>query len=210
MNDDPKRIVASSYDRIARRYLGWDGGAATRLDFLARFTDLLAPDAAVLEVGCGAGVPVSRALADRGFRVTGIDISAAQIALARERVPEAEFIEADMTALDFAPSRFDAASAFYALIHVPRAEQAPLLGRIATWLRPGGVLLATMGASDEPGTVLPDWLGAPMYYSHFDAATNRALVEAAGFALIDAPVVTHEEDGVPVSFLWVLARRMGG
>jgi cyclopropane fatty-acyl-phospholipid synthase-like methyltransferase len=167
---------------------------------------LLPVGAEVLEIGCGAGVPVTRTLAAT-CRVTGADISAAQIALAREHMPEATFVQADMTALAFAPASFDAVVAFYALTHVPREEHAALLGRIATWLRPGGLFFATMGASDSPGAVEPDWLGAPMFFSHYDAATNRGLVEQAGLALFDAQVLVEDEDGDPVAFLWVAARK---
>ena len=158
----------------------------------------------------GASIAVvdesTRALAAT-CRVTGADISAAQIALAREHMPKATFVQADMTALPFAPASFDAVVAFYALTHVPREEHAALLGRSATWLRPGGLFFATMGASDSPGAVEPDWLGAPMFFSHYDAATNRGLVEQAGLALLDAQVVVEDEDGEPVAFLWVAARK---
>ncbi|MCX5096466.1 class I SAM-dependent methyltransferase [Streptomyces sp. NBC_00365] len=56
----------------------------------------------VLDLGCGSGVPVARALATAGHRVTGVDISEVQIRRAREFVPQAEFIRADATDLDFA------------------------------------------------------------------------------------------------------------
>ncbi|WP_437999917.1 class I SAM-dependent methyltransferase [Sorangium sp. So ce185] len=208
MSDDPKRIVADGYDTIAPRYLAWSGlqPSPQRMRYLGRLLDLVPPGASVLELGCGAGVPVSRALAAR-CRLTGVDISAAQIALARQHVPTATFVQADMTALDVAPATFDAVTAFYAITHVPRDQHAELLARIAAWLRPGGLLLATMGASDSPDTVEADWLGAPMFFSHFDAETNRALVRQAGLDLLDAEVVDEHEDGVTVPFLWVVARK---
>ena len=64
-----------------------------------------------------------------------------------------------------------------------------------------------MGANDNPDGFAEDWLGAPMYWSHFDAATNRRLVEAAGLEILDASIIDEDEDGVPVPFLWVVARR---
>jgi SAM-dependent methyltransferase len=205
MIEDPKGLVEAGYDAIARRYLEWGEPSPARLRYLARLIALLPAGADVLELGCGAGVPCTRELA-RTCRVTGVDISAAQIALARQHVPQATFLQADMAALDLPPASFDAVVAFYSLIHVPRAEHAGLLAQIARWLRPGGLLLATMGAGDTPAGVEEDWLGAPMFWSHFDAPTNQHLVREAGFSLLEAEVVTEEEDGVPVSFLWVLAR----
>jgi hypothetical protein len=82
-----------------------------------------------------------------------------------------------------------------------------LLQQIAAWLRPGGLFIATMGSGDDPGTVEEDWLGAPMYFSAFDAATNRRLVRKAGLELLSADEITHDEDGKPVTFIWVVARK---
>jgi cyclopropane fatty-acyl-phospholipid synthase-like methyltransferase len=204
---DPKRIVADGYDTIAARYLAWSDlrPSPQRMQHLERLLGLLEPGAEVLELGCGAGLPVTHALARR-CRVTGVDISAVQIALAREHVPGATFIQADMAALELPPRSFDAVVGFYTLTHVPRDEHAGLLARIRGWLRPGGLMFATMGAGDSPGAVEPDWLGAPMYWSHFGADTNRALVRQAGFTIESAEVVDEDEDGEPVPFLWVIAR----
>ena len=167
---DPKRIVADGYDVIAQRYLEWSPlrPSEARRRYLDLACDLIPAGARVLELGCGAGIPMTAALAD-GRDVTGVDISATQIALARENVPSATFLQADMTALDFPPDSFDAVVAFYSLTHVPRDEVAPLLARIRGWLRPGGSFIATMGVEDDPGGIEDDWLGVHMYFSHFSA-----------------------------------------
>lgn len=205
---DPKQIVARGYDAIAARHADWAGH--TRTDERERYTAILLnalrPGARVLELGCGVGVPTTQRLARR-FAVTGVDISAQHIALARGNVPAATFLQADMAALDFAPASFDAVAAFYSIIHVPREEHAALVHAIATWLRPGGLLVATMGAGATEAAVAPDWLGVPMFFSHFDGATNRRLVEEAGLRIISAREETADEDRAPVTFLWVVARR---
>lgn len=148
---------------------------------------------------------MTAALAE-GRTVTGIDISATQIAAARRNVPAATFTQADMTALDFEPASFDAVVAFYSLTHVPRDEGADLLGRIRGWLRPGGLFLASMGADDEPGDVEADWLGVDMYFSHYGAKANRRLVERAGLVIERAEIAVEPEDRHDARFLWVVAR----
>jgi hypothetical protein len=92
--------------------------------------------------------------------------------------------------------------------HVPRAEQAPLLASMATWLRDGGYLLATMGTANADDEVDADWLGAPMFFASFDEAANRRMLADAGIHLIEANVIPIEEPGHGlVSFMWVLARK---
>lgn len=204
----PKRIVSEGYDAVAERYLTWSAAIpdASRARYTQELLDRLPAGARVLELGCGAGVPTTRTLAQR-FAVTGVDISGRQIALAREAVPSARFMRADMTALDLPAGSFAGVVAFFSLIHVPREEQEPLVKRIAKWLRPGGLFVATMGVSDMEGDVEEDWLGAPMYFSHYDSSANRALVERTGLRIISANEETQVEDGQPVTFLWIVAQR---
>ena len=206
--DDPKRIVARGYDRIAERYAAWTGGAwaGNRARFGGLLCERLSPGAAVLDLGCGTGVPVARELATR-FAVTGVDLSPRSIALAKENVPGATFFRADMSALDFPAVHFDAVTAFYSIIHLPREEHPALLRAIAGWLRPGGLFVATMGAGESDDGYEEDWLGTPMYWSHYDGTANRRLVEASGLRLLLAEERTEDEDGVPVRFLWVVAQK---
>ncbi len=203
---DPKRVVAAGYDVVAERYLSWSGlrPSATRLRAIGWALERIPDGGDVLELGCGAGLPMTAALAATA-RVTGVDLSATQIALARQNVPHATFLVADMTSLELAPASFDAVVAFYSLTHVPRDEQGPLLERIRTWLRPDGVLVASMGVEDDPGGI-EEWLGVDMYFSHFGAKANRRLVEAAGFAIESAEILDEPGDRHGARFLWVVGR----
>ncbi len=191
---------------MGERYQAWSGlrPSAVRTHYLEVATDRIATGARVLELGCGSGLPMTAALA--GAReVTGVDISPAQVARARENVPKATFIAADMTALDLPDDSFDAVVAFYALTHVPRSELAGLLARIHGWLKPGGLLIATMGVEDDPGTVEEDWLGVPMFFSQYSAKHNRRLVDESGFTIERADVRAEPGDRHGTRFLWVVA-----
>jgi ubiquinone/menaquinone biosynthesis C-methylase UbiE len=202
---DPRRVVEQGYDAIADRYLELSATDDLRMQQVSQLVERLPPGAQVLELGCGAGVPVAEALAERYF-LTGVDISRAQLERARVNVSGARFIQADMSEIGFASGTFDAVVALYSIIHVPRDEQARLLTRMREWIKPGGYLLINTGTVDDPGTVEEDWLGAPMFFSSFDPATNKRLIDEAGFDLLDAQVILQQEEGTPVSFLWVLAR----
>jgi SAM-dependent methyltransferase len=202
---DPKRVVAAGYDAIAETYRDWaEADTWPRLEWLALLEAELADDSAVLELGCGAGVPVTRRLAER-HRVTAVDLSARQVELARENVPGATCLQADALGLELPESSFDAVVSLYMSGHVPRDEQLELLRRIAGWLRPGGHLLITLTRDGGDGVVEDDWLGAPMYFAGEDAETNLARVRASGFEILRAELVPQVEFGREVTFLWVLA-----
>jgi len=202
---DPIRIVADGYDAIADRYLAWSSTAPVRLRYLERLLELLPAASDVLELGCGAGEPVTRRLAER-HRLVAVDVSSRQLELAARSAPGAQLLLADMLEVAFAPDSFDAVVAFYSLTHLPRAHHADLLARIVEWVRPGGLVLMTMGAADNPGSVDDDWLGAPMYFSHFDSATNRALVQRSGIRILSAELVEEDARDAGARFLWVTGR----
>ncbi|MBV9555844.1 MAG: class I SAM-dependent methyltransferase [Pseudolabrys sp.] len=197
--------MARGYDLLADGYLVRFGRSQVRDRWLQELIARVPVPARILDLGCGAGVPVARRLVEHGFDVLGVDGSKRQIELARANVPAGEFIHADMTALEFAPASFDAVAAFYSITHVPREEHAPLFKRIAAWLRPGGQFLASLGAG-ECADWLGLWLGVEMFFSHYDARTYQRLIRAAGLEVQQADVVDQDNDDA--RFLWVVARKL--
>jgi SAM-dependent methyltransferase len=140
------------------------------------------------------------------FHVTGVDVSAEQLRLARANAPDVELIHADFTELELPPARFDAVASFYAFNHVPRERLAPLLADIHRWLVPGGLLLAAFGAGDTPEWT-GEWLGTTMFFSSFPRETNSRLLREAGFELLRDELATMREPEGDATFQWILARR---
>lgn len=193
-----KDVVRRGYDVLSRAYQDAYPTDTKYRPWLADLAVRLAPDSRIVDLDCGIGLPVAAAFADH--RVTGVDFSEVQIRRARELVPTAEFVCADVVDIDFPAGSVDAVLSFYMFIHLPLDEQPPLLSRIARWLRPGGWFLATMGHGAWTGTD-ENWLGggAPMWWSHADADTNRSWLTAAGF-LIEHEEFVPEGDGGAVLF----------
>lgn len=207
MNDPRTRVVERGYDAISDRFLEWrdriidDPRRAWREALTSRLSD----GARILELGCGAGAPDAMVLAER-FHVTGIDISEEQISRARMNVPNADFIQADFTALELEPGQFDAVAAFYSFNHVPRDLLAELFAKIRLWLVPGGLLLASFGTSDTESWT-GDWLGTTMFFSSFPPETTRQLLSETGFELLLDELVPMREPEGEVAFHWVLGQR---
>ena len=185
---DQADLVRRGYDALSYRYRADDADPGAYAPWLERLLRVLPPAAAVLDLGCGCGVPVARALADAGHHVTGVDLSEVQVSRARKLVPAATFIQADATRAEFGDDSFDAIVSLYALIHMPVAAQPGLLRRAGRWLRPSGWLLVTTGHDAWTGSD-PTWLGGstPMYWSQADAAASRRWIGDAGL------VITGEE-----------------
>jgi ubiquinone/menaquinone biosynthesis C-methylase UbiE len=180
-----RSLVRRGYDTISMAYRSDDGrAAAASAEDVSRYTGwaaelagLLRPGARVVDLGCGAGIPATRELARHGLRVLGADFSAVQLHRAQRLVPAARFVQADMAALHLEPASADAVTAFYSLIHLPLADQHALFPRIRDWLRPGGYLLAIVGASPWTGTA--PYLGADMFWDHAGTADYLRWLQAA-------------------------------
>jgi SAM-dependent methyltransferase len=205
MDDRPATVVRRGYDAIAPRYLAerLARGGGPFAVFLDTAVAALPEGGVALDLGCGAGEPVTAALAARARIVVGLDLSATQLGLARSSVPDGIFVQRDMSEIGVRDGSLDAVLAFHSLIHVPRELHPTVLTRIHRWLRPGGIFAGTLGFGDNPEERQRDWLGAPMYWSHFDAATNLDLVERAGFVLERSEVLEEDEE----IFLGVIARK---
>ena len=206
--EKPQRTVEAGYDALSDRFGEWmeqvEGDPWER--YLDELAARLPVDARMLDLGSGNGEKISR-LAGR-FDVTGIELSERQLRLARAAAPEASLVQADFTALDCPAEAFDAVTALYSIVHVPRDEHPALFARIHDWLKPGGLFLASLSHVGGPDRI-EEWLGVEMFFSGFDAETNRRLVRGAGFEVLSGEVEwMHEpEPHGDTAFLWMLGRK---
>ena len=179
-----KALVRSGYNQCAAAYHESRKSETGReLDALLGVLD---DGAAVLDIGCGAGAPVARALSER-FNVTGVDISDSMIELARANVPAGRFIRADIMSVAFEPSIFDAVTAFYSIFHLPRSEHQALFRRIHEWLGADGYLLCLLPRYDEE-TYLDEFFGSTMYWSSYALEDYERQLTEVGFDILEMSV----------------------
>jgi SAM-dependent methyltransferase len=108
----------------------------------------------VLEVGVGTGLLALR-LHEAGIPVFGLDLSAPMLAKLVEKaggVPSLPLVIGDATAMPFADGSFGAAYLRWVLHLIPDWRAA--LAEMARVVRPGGVLLVSLGAFDEVGRAI--------------------------------------------------------
>lgn len=91
----------------------------------------------IAEIGCGPG-RATMYLAARGAAITAVDISAASLARARARAPDARYVRATTMALPFGAASFELVVCDGVIHHTSDARAA--FTEIARVLRPGGHL----------------------------------------------------------------------
>ena len=159
---DPYREADAHAHRFARAKLGGD-----RVFRHVVERGLIAPGARVVDMGCGQGLlasllraagaashggrwPAGWAPAPRRAHVTGIDLSARDLARAATALGDAAtFVRADMRGFDIPPC--DTVVFFDTLHYIASAEQDAVLARVRAALRPGGTLLLRVNDAAAAG-----------------------------------------------------------
>lgn len=207
-NRDYRSLVRTTYDRIAVKFNA--ARVSESSAELAPLVSVLSAGATVLDLGCGAGVPIARTLSE-SHTVIGVDLSREQLDLARRQVPNAQLIQGDMSRCTFRPATFDAVVSFYAIFHLPLSEHPLLISRIGEWLKPGGYLLATFSPVRQEGYT-EEFFGSEMYWSNLSLSEYRDVLLRTGFEVLsDRVVVGHgyaDKSARPEHHPLVFARKL--
>ena len=194
-----EETVRKGYDSIAEKYQTVRHTFDNRRE-LGEFASLLPKNAKVLDVGCGAGVPVAQFLVERGFDVTGIDFSKKMLKLARKNVPKAKFLQKDMTQLDFGADSFDALTAFYSVFHVPREKHFLLFQSFHDILKPEGIMLICLGPDEWEAT--EKYYGTEMFWSQHAPEKALQLIKKASLEIVSDKVLLRGGE----KHYWIMAK----
>lgn len=195
MLPDPGRskrqaLHARAFDSIGTRYEEAFPRKDGQLAATGWLIERLRPGTRVLDVGCGTGCPTARQLTDARIDVTGIDISTGMLELAKERVPDATFLELDVIDLDGSLGSFDAIVDFFSLLMLSRAEITTTLRTYHDLLSPGGYFLLAMIEEDMDERPLA-FLGSPVRVTAYPRGVLRSVVARAGFEVLDLKSIAY-------------------
>lgn len=201
MPEQKSKIVKEGYTKIAGKYHKQRSLYPNKY-LLLKFMKHLPKNSRVLDLGCGAGVPISKFLIDNGHKVTGIDFAQGMLRLARKNVPKARFLRMDITKLKFNQNSFDCAVSFYAIIHVPREKHSKIYKNLHKILKNNAVILVNAGGNKEWEEIANDYIGVPMFWSFYSPKRTLGIIKNAGFDVIWNKILKL---GGETQF-WVMAR----
>lgn len=103
----------------------------------------LPEESAILDVGCGTGEHLHRAV-DSGLQAFGVEPAPAMLAVARHNVPQAEIKQGVATELPYGDAQFDLVIMVEVLRYLDRADTEKALREARRVLKPGGRLFVTL------------------------------------------------------------------
>ncbi len=154
-----------------------------------------------LDVGCGLTGRFSQLLLDKGYEVDGVDVSEQMIEKAKQKLPKVRYFHADVCQWAL-PTRYDFISAWDCLWHVPLNQQRSLMEKLVAGLNPGGVMILSFGATDEPGEHVDSTMGPEMYYSSLGTNELLLLLMELGCECLHV-----ERDQVPELHCYLIVRK---
>jgi ubiquinone/menaquinone biosynthesis C-methylase UbiE len=169
--------IRRAWDAVAETYARSRDPTGSDADLLRTLCEDLAPDATVLDVGCGDG---ARTLANLPADSIGLDVSRRGLELAAETVPDARLLQAEMREIPLRADSVDAVTAYHAVFHVPRGEHSAVYREFVRVLQPGGRLLMTL-PSGRFETVREGWMGGRMFFSAPGRDATLSQLQDAGF-----------------------------
>lgn len=183
-NVDPVERTRRTYERIAPRYHERTRDEEDLLPAMDRFHDGLPERPVVLDAGCGPGRD-ARHLVERGCRVVGLDIAAAQLAVATDHAPGASLTRADLRRVPLPDRAVDGVWCVASLLHLPRDDCPAALTELSRVLRPGGRMFVS--TAEGNGVELTHGYGTETgrYVVEYRPEEFAGLLREAGLSVLD-------------------------
>lgn len=179
--DNAAHQIIDLYRRHAKTWSDKRRKSAFQTLWFDRFLQLVPTGGHILDLGCGPAFPVGRYLVDQGVHLTGVDSAPEMLAIARENVPEANFVQADMRRFEL-DQQFDGILAWDSFFHLNHADQEAMFGVFQKHAATGSALMFTSGP--DHGIAMGTLEGEPLYHASLAPQTYRATLLANGFEVI--------------------------
>ncbi len=188
MINEHAETLRAAYDFDAPRrnnnvFDGW------RTEVLDEFMALLPEGAKVLELGAGAGQGAAY-VAGKGFDVTAMDLSPANVAMALNRGVNAYV--GDFTDPEFFIGEFDGIFAMNSILHVKKDLFQGVLAVIRRSLVAGGIAqIVVWGGINHEGPFEDEWTNPPRFFAIY-TDDDFAALETPGFERVSC-VFRHDD-----------------
>jgi len=140
----------------------------------------------ILDLGCGPGRDAEYFSYVCGLDVVGIDLTERFLEMARQRVPNTEFLNMDMKNLQFDDKSFDGIWACASLLHLSKKEINPVIKKLNDILIPGGILYASLKRGKEEELKHDSrYGGSDKFYAYYVFGEIEEMMEQNSFEIVN-------------------------
>lgn len=149
-----------------------------------RYCALFDSGSHICDAGCGPSGHIANYISNKGFVVTGIDISEKCIEMASVNQPAIEFLNMDMMNTNFVDKNFNGIVSYYSIIYTPKDQIDRILTEFHRILKPDGKLLIVVKKGSTEGLIEDEWYeGEKVYFTYFHEREIESLFVRNNFKL---------------------------
>ena len=151
----------------------------------------------VLDIGCGNGIPLTKALLNGEHRVVSLDSSGAMLRHFRLNYSAMPAVRATAQSCPFMDSIFDAAVAWGIMFHLTPEDQIRAIANVSRVLKPGAPFLFTSGDEDCLHGKVSTMNGVEFWHFSYSIDTYGRVLRDHGFTLANV----HTDSGKNTYYL---------
>jgi SAM-dependent methyltransferase len=139
---------SNGYERVSEEFLARGSGRSMSVgvDAVRKWARMLSRGGAVIDLGCGPGLPLTEVLVAEGLNAFGVDAAPSFVQAFQRNLPNTPVVCEAVQDSRFFDRTFDAVLAWGLIFLLGAEDQRRLIQRIAGILVPGGRLLFTSPA----------------------------------------------------------------
>ena len=203
---DSRKITTESYDITASEYIEKIKTMHPK-EFGNKFMKLLKAGGSILDVGCAGGRDATL-FVNKGFQVTGIDLSSRMIEEATKKEKRATFQVMDVTQLSFSSNSFDGVWANVIFLHLDREQFKKGLEELFRVLKPGGIVYVSVKKGEGKGFESDERVrGVKKFWAYYQEADVKNFLQEAGFLLIEQNTSEMDHAMATHPFIRFIARK---
>ncbi|WP_371375054.1 class I SAM-dependent methyltransferase [Sporomusa aerivorans] len=181
---DKIQMTIAAYDKNCGSYADKFMQYNPYVTHVTEFAKLLGNDFNILDIGCGPGNVAKQLFAEKELTITGIDLSAEMLELAKRNVPQGNFQLQDSREANFPPESFDAVMLSFSIVHLENDEAKLVLMNVVKWVRRGGYVYLSFMEGRQPGFETTSFSEQPLYFNYFREAEIKGFLEQRGLECI--------------------------
>ncbi|VBB05028.1 s-adenosyl-l-methionine-dependent methyltransferase [Lucifera butyrica] len=207
---DKTETTVKAYNACAADFTAKFMDLALYKDSLNHFINLVPAGAKILDAGCGPG-NIARLLLEKqkGFRVSGFDLSPEMVKLAINNVPGASFQIGDIRNLSSWEPGYDAIIAAFSIVHLSNDETLQFIRNVSCLLKAEGLFYLSCIQGDHAGYATTSFSRKEIYFNRFSRNFILTALTGHNFNIVNTFSQAYPEpDGTTSTELFFYARKM--
>ncbi len=203
---DNSKSSIDVYNKIATQYANLFDNDLSDNPYMDKFLSKITTGNKILDLGCGTG-RVTSYYFDKGFDVTGVDLSPKMLEIAKNKYPKIDFRLGDIRKINFNDT-FDGISLAYSLFHLEKKDVSKIIEKITSLLKTSGIIFLILQEGEGEVFVDEPLLPGEKLFLNLYTEEQAKQILSSDFEILSVDKKTpHLKGELPYNKLIILAKK---